>query len=131
MDDFVVTSEKMHPSGGTRYIYVMEEARALGLENEDTIGAVLFRPENKDDVMSLLYGSNPYLFYVVAGPAGNEVRKALSEVLLARSMDYEYSAILGPFESLSEARWFRDFLDEKGESDPGALKALFRDFVKD
>ena len=134
MDEFIETSEKIRPIGGTSMIYVGEEARILGLQPEETIGAVLYRPENREYVLSLLYGSNPYLFYIVAGSEDGtpfyEIRKALSERNLAHSLDYEPVAILGPFDSLPECRRFRDLLEEKKETDPVRLKELFKGFTE-
>ena len=131
MEEFVETTESMHPSGGTWFIYVMEEAKKLGLGPEDEIGAVLFRPEDMDHVKSLLYGTGAYMFFIAVGTEGGEpfydVRKSLSERTLAHSLDYEPVTILGPFERLSDCLRFRDILEERNETDPAALKRLFRE----
>lgn len=133
MDEFVETSEKIHAIGGTSMIYVGEEAKILGLQTEETVGAVLFRPEDRGYILSLLYGSNPYLFFIAAGIDGEkpfyEVRKSLSERTLVQSLDYQPIVILGPFDTLSECRRFRDLLEERQETDPSALKELFRQFT--
>ena len=45
-------------------------------------------------------------------------------------LESEPATILGPFDTLSECRRFRDLLEEKQETDPSALKELFRQFTK-
>lgn len=113
---------------------IRKEADHLGLGIGDEIGAILFRPEDLEHVKSLLYGSNPYLFFTIAGTDENgifyDIRKSISERTLAQSLDYEPITILGPFDTLSECRRFRDILEQKQEADPSALKELFRQFTQ-
>ena len=134
MDEFIETTEMIRELSRTDYIPIRKEADHLGLAIGDEIGAILFRPENLEHVKSLLYGSNPYLFFVVAGTDENEIfydiRKSIFERTLAQSLDYEPITILGPFDTLSECRRFRDILEQKKETDPSALKELFREFTK-
>lgn len=67
MDEFIETTETIRELSRTAYIPIHKEADHLGLAIGDEIGAILFRPENLEHVKSLLYGSNPYLFFTVAG----------------------------------------------------------------
>ena len=133
MEEFIEHVEELKPNGNTWMVYLKEEAEKLGLKVHDQIGLVLCRPEDRDYIHSLLYGSDPYLYYVSVGIDGDrvfyEIRKALSERTLAYSLDYEPITILGPFDTLSECRRFRDLLEEKQEADPSALKELFREFT--
>ncbi len=134
MNGFIETKEKIHHIGGTSMIYVGEEAKTLGLNDGDEIGAVLFRPEDLGYVKGLLYSTGDWLFFVVAGTDENrifyEIRKSLSERTLTQSLDYKLVTILGPFDTLYECRKFRDILEQKQETDPSALKELFREFTK-
>ena len=134
MDEFIETTETIRELSRTVYIPIRKEADYLGLAIGDEIGAILFSPENLEHVKSLLYGSNPYLFFTVAGTDENgifyDIRKSISERTLAQSLDYEPITILGPFDILSECRRFRDILEQKQETDPSALKELFREFTK-
>ena len=113
---------------------IRKKADHLGLAIGDEIGAILFRPENLEHVKGLLYGSNPYLFFTVAGTDENgifcDIRKSISERTLAQSLDYKPITILGPFDTLSECRRFRDLLEENQETDSSALKELFRLFTQ-
>ena len=133
MNGFVETKEKIRHIGGTSMIYVGEEAKTLGLNDGDEIGAVLFRPEDLGYVKGLLYGTGDWLFFVSVGTEDGEpfyeIRKSLSERTLAQSLDYEPITILGPFDTLSECRRFRDILEQKKETDPSVLKELFREFT--
>ena len=133
MNGFIETKEKIRHIGGTSMIYVGEEAKTLGLNDGDEIGAVLFRPEDLGYVKGLLYGTGDWLFFVSVGIEDGvpfyEVRKSLSERTLAQSLDYKPVTILGPFGTLPECRRFRDLLEEKQETDPSALKELFREFT--
>ena len=126
MDEFIETTETIRELSRTAYIPIRKEADHLGLGIGDKIGAILFRPKNLEHVKGCLYGSNPYLFFVVAGTDGNgifyDIRKSVSERILAQSLDYEPITIPGPFETLSECRRFRNLLDERQEADPSALK---------
>ena len=135
MNEFIETTEKIHAIGGTCMIYVGEEAKQLGLKSEETIGAVLFRPEELNNVKSLLYGADMYLFFVSVGSKDDvvffEIRKAVSERILSGFLDYEPIAILGPFDTLAECRRFRNVLETNPETDPGRLKDRFRTFVGD
>ena len=114
-------------------IYVGEEAKTLGLNDGDEIGAVLFRPEDLGYVKGLLYGSDAWLFFVSVATEDDipfyEIRKSISERTLAQSLDYKPITILGPFDTLSECRRFRDLLEERQETDPSALKELVREFT--
>ena len=114
-------------------IYVGEEAKTLGLNDGDEIGAVLFRPEDLGYVKGLLYGTGDWLFFVSVGIEDGvpfyEIRKSLSERTLAQSLDYKPVMILGPFGTLPECRRFRDLLEERQETDSSALKELFRQFT--
>ena len=133
MNGFIETKEKIRHIGGTSMIYVGEEAKTLGLNDGDEIGAVLFRPEDLGYVKGLLYGSDAWLFFVSVATEDDipfyEIRKSISERTLAQSLDYKPITILGPFDTLSECRRFRDLLEERQETDPSALKELFREFT--
>ena len=133
MEEFIEHVEKLKPNGNTWMVYLKEETEKLGLKVHDHIGLVLCRPEDRDNIHSLLYGSDPYLYYVSVGIDGDrvfyEIRKALSERNLAHSLDYEPVIILGPFAKLLECRSFRDLLEERQEKDSGVLKGLFDGFV--
>lgn len=134
MNEFIETTEKIHAIGGTCMIYVGEEAKQLGLKSEETIGAVLFRPEELNNVKSMLYGADVYLFFVSVGFNDGvffEIRKAVSERILSGSLYYEPIAILGPFDTLAECRRFRNNLETNPETDSGRLKDRFRTFVGD
>ena len=133
MDEFIETTETIRELSRTAYIPIRKEADHLGLGIGDEIGAILFRPENLEHVKGLLYGSNPYLFFTVAGTDENgifcDIHKSISERTLAQSLDYKPITILGPFDTLSECRRFRDLLEENQETDSSALKELFREFT--
>ena len=133
MDEFIETTETIRELSRTAYIPIRKEANHLGLGIGDEIGAILFRPEDLEHVKGLLYGSNPYLFFTIAGTDENgifyDIRKSISERTLAKSLDYKPVTILGPFDTLSECRRFRDILEQKKETDPSALKELFRQFT--
>ncbi len=134
MSEFIETTEEIRPIGGTSMIYVGEEAKLLGLRQGEKVVAVLCRPESRDHVMSLLYGSDPYLFFISVGSDNShpfyDIRKSLSERTLAQSLDYRPIMILGPFGTLPECRRFRDILQQKQETDPSVLKDLFGRFTK-
>ena len=134
MDEFIETTETIRELSRTAYIPIRKEADHLGLGIGDEIGAILFRPEDLEHVKGLLYGSNPYLFFTIAGNDENgifyDIRKSISERTLAHSLDYEPITILGPFDTLSECRRFRDILEQKQDADPSALKELFRQFTQ-
>ena len=134
MDEFIETTETIRELSRTAYIPIRKEADHLGLAIGDEIGAILFRPENLEHVKGLLYGTGDWLFFVSVGTEDGEpfyeLRKSLSERTLAQSLDYKPVTILGPFDTLSECRRFRDLLEEKQETDPSALKELFREFTQ-
>ncbi len=71
MDEFIETTETIRELSRTAYIPIRKEANHLGLGIGDEIGAILFRPEDLEHVKGLLYGSNPYLFFTIAGTDEN------------------------------------------------------------
>ena len=133
MDEFIETTETIRELSRTAYIPIRKEADHLGLDIGDEIGAILFRPENLEHVKGRLYGTGDWLFFVSVGIEDDvpfyEIRKSLSERTLAQSLDYKPITILGPFDTLSECRRFRDLLEERQETDPSALNELFREFT--
>ena len=133
MDEYIETEKQLKLQGNSWAVFVKSEAEQLDLKVGSNIGVILCRPEDRNYVHGLLCGSDPFLFYIaVWADKGNkeyEIRKALSEKELSKMLESNPVTILGPFETLSECRRFRDLLEEKQETDPSALKELFREFT--
>jgi len=134
MDEYIETEKQLKLQGNSWAVFVKSEAEQLDLKVGNNIGVILCRPEDRGYVHGLLSGSDPFLFYIAVWISENraeyEIRKALSEKELSKILDSEPVDILGPFVTLPECRRFREILEQKQETDPIALKELFRQFTQ-
>lgn len=133
MDEFIEVSKPIKVQGNSWAVFIKSEAESLGLKSGDTMALVCTSPQKREYVHSLLYGSDPYLYFVavldIEGKIRYDIRKSLSEYFTEKTYDVEPVAILGPVPTLDRATELKEYLQsKKPTSDPGLLKERFASF---
>jgi len=133
MDEFIEITKQLKEQGNSWAVFVKKEAESLGLRLGDDISLVLTSPRRREYVHSLLYGSDPYMFFVSAAGGRRSryvMHKALSEDVLYQSMEKEPDAIIGPFLTLERCLEFQCMAEkELPEGSEAELKAMYNRFM--
>ena len=133
MDEFLEISKPIKVQGNSWAVFIKSEAEKLGLKPGETMSLVCTTPQKREYVHSLLYGSDPYLYFVavleVDSKIRYDIRKALSEFLAESTYQERPVTVLGPLPTLERASELKDFLEGmQPSSDPEILKGRFRTF---
>lgn len=133
MDELIEVSKPIKVQSNSWAVFIKSEAESLGLKPGDAMALVCTSPQKCEFVHSLLYGSDPYLYFVavleIEGKIRYDIRKSLSEYFAERTYDIEPLIVLGPLPTLERAAELKDYLAaKKPTSDTGLLAERFRSF---
>ena len=132
MDEFIATTKQLKKGGHTKILYMTDESKAFGLDEDDEIFCVFTTVRNKEFILSRLYNTDRNLFFVIAcsidGRLRFHIEKAISEYQIA-SENKDIVAILGPVDTCDDAHDLLLFLESTDcDLTETSLKLKFRDF---
>lgn len=133
MDEFIEVSKPIKVQGNSWAVFIKSEAESLGLKPGDTMALVCTSPQKREFVHSLLYGSDPYLYFVavleIEGKIRYDIRKSLSAYFAEATYDISPVIVLGPVPTLERAAELKDYLEtKKSTDDKDLLKDRFKAF---
>lgn len=134
MERFVTGDKIIKDGGNSKMVYIMQEARQLGLDTGDDMFVVCARKENRDFVMSRLCSQGTDLFFIAVLRDDDkfvyDIRSCVSELELSRQFGDELVTILGPFADLHDCLEFRFRLEDEDIEDENGFKSFFKEFVR-